>query len=376
MESVYENLKNHFRRKLSCFRLELLGFDLLKGVAVVLFTFLLFLFFYAGLLSFFRLLPDFKYVLYLILFLLLGVEFFFFILLPFIRFFLSFRLSRDILIKQISSVIPRQVDDIFISVYNLAFRDKLVIGQTVLKQAAFNQKYRQLTASRSFLSFPRILYLKLSVIVVFLFVLLFFTGFEWYDYYSDLKDYRQVSGPSNEVGFHILNRSLEVEYGKTFQVQLSLSIPDATVKPVFICYGGGEFLMTSVDSIFTYDFELVNNDLKFYFKTQDQTSDSYLLRVLPTPSIDGYRVVAIPSAYIGKEPEILTNTVDLQVLYGSVLQFELTYSNLDSLFFEDKEQSISIPLKSVSKTDFSRQIKASGEYILSGSMLIFLIVNC
>lgn len=171
MESVYENLKNHFRRKLSCFRLELLGFDLLKGVAVVLFTFLLFLFFYAGLLSFFRLLPDFKYVLYLILFLLLGVEFFFFILLPFIRFFLSFRLSRDILIKQISSVIPRQVDDIFISVYNLAFRDKLVIGQTVLKQAAFNQKYRQLTASRSFLSFPRILYLKLSVIVVFLFVL-------------------------------------------------------------------------------------------------------------------------------------------------------------------------------------------------------------
>ena len=81
MESVYENLKNHFRRKLSCFRLELLGFDLLKGVAVVLFTFLLFLFFYAGLLSFFRLLPDFKYVLYLILFLLLGVEFFFFILL-------------------------------------------------------------------------------------------------------------------------------------------------------------------------------------------------------------------------------------------------------------------------------------------------------
>ena len=121
MESVYENLKNHFRRKLSCFRLELLGFDLLKGVAVVLFTFLLFLFFYAGLLSFFRLLPDFKYVLYLILFLLLGVEFFFFILLPFIRFFLSFRLSRDILIKQISSVIPRQVDDIFISVYNLAF---------------------------------------------------------------------------------------------------------------------------------------------------------------------------------------------------------------------------------------------------------------
>ena len=93
----------------------------------------------------------------------------------------------------------------------------------------------------------------------------FFTGFEWYDYYSDLKDYRQVSGPSNEVGFHILNRSLEVEYGKTFQVQLSLSIPDATVKPVFICYGGGEFLMTSVDSIFTYDFELVNNDLKFLF---------------------------------------------------------------------------------------------------------------
>ena len=95
------------------------------------------------------------------------------------------------------------------------------------------------------------------------------------------------------------------------------------------------------------------------------------MRVLPTPSIDGYRVVAIPPAYTGKEPEILTNTVDLQVLYGSVLQFELTYSNLDSLFFEDKEQSISIPLKSVSKTDFSRQIKASGEYILSGSNAYF-----
>lgn len=371
MESVYENLKNHFRRRLSCFRLELLGFNLLKGVVIIFFTFLLFFFFYAGLLSFFRLLPDFKYVLYLILFLLLGVEFFFFILLPLIRFFLSFRLSKGMLIKQISSVMPREVDDIFISVYNLAFRDELVIGEAVLKQAAFNQKYRQLTGSRSFLSFPRMLYLKLSAILVFLFVFLFSTGFKWYDYYLDLKDYKQISGLSNEVGFHILNRSLEVEYGKTFQVQLSLSIPDATAKPVFICYGGGEFLMTSGDSIFTYDFELVNNDLKFYFKTQDQISDSYLLKVLPTPSIDSYRVVATPPAYTGKEPEILTNTVDLQVLYGSVLQFELTYSNLDSLFLEDKEQNISIPLKLASKPNFSRQIKASGEYILSGSNAYF-----
>lgn len=36
-----------------------------------------------------------------------------------------------------------------------------------------------------------------------------------------------------------------------------------------------------------------------------------------------------------------------------------------------KNKSISIPLKSVSKTDFSRQIKASGEYILSGSNAYF-----
>lgn len=96
MESVYENLKNYFRRRLSC-------------------------------------LPDFKYVLYLILFLLLGVEFFFFIFLPLIRFFLSFRLSKGMLIKQISSVISREVDDIFISVYNLVFRDELAIGETVLR---------------------------------------------------------------------------------------------------------------------------------------------------------------------------------------------------------------------------------------------------
>ena len=61
----------------------------------------------------------------------------------------------------------------------------------------------------------------------------------------------------------------------------------------------------------------------------------------------------------------------MQVLYGSALKFEFTYFNYDSLFFEDKEQSISIPLKSVSKTDFSRQIKASGEYILSGSNAYF-----
>lgn len=371
MESVYQNLRSHLKKKLSCFRLELLGFNLLKGVAVMLFTFFLFLFFYAGILSFFRLLPGFKCVLFYLLFLLLGVEFLFFIVLPLVRFFLSFQLSKGILIKQISSVIPDQIDDVFISVYNLAFRDELVTGQASLKQAAFNQKYEQLNGSRSFLSFPKTLYLRLSVIVVFLFVLLFSTGFKWHEYYSDLKDYEKISGPSSEIGFHILNRSLEVEYGKSFQVQLGLSVRDVAVKSVFICYGGGEFLMTSRDSIFTYDFELVNNDLKFYFKTEDQTSDSYFLKVLPTPSINSYKIMVTPPAYTGKKPEVLANTVDLQVLYGSVLQFELTYSDLDSLFLENKKQTISIPLKSASKTDFSRQIKASGEYILSGSNAYF-----
>lgn len=59
--------------------------------------------------------------------------------------------------------------------------------------------------------------------------------------------YENVENPKFNIDFHLENESLDVEYGKSVQLRLKVKSDYLDVENVFICYGGGEFLMDRAD---------------------------------------------------------------------------------------------------------------------------------
>lgn len=371
MNSEYESLRNRLRCILNRFRRELLGFHLLNGILILSLYTLLYLLFYYELSGFSFLKVPFKSFLY---FFFLGGEFFlgvYFLFRPLLLYFISGNFGKDFILRSFLryTEVPQ---DVFKSLFFLAFRAAAVSGEEDLKKAAFIQKFKNSTenGNLSFGSFHKIFLKRTGAVLVVMIVLGSFSG--WFGHlYTDLADYRVITNPGRNIDFCLLNSSLEVEYGKSFQLKMKIENKSPFSENVFICYGGGEFLMNRRDSIFTYDFDVVNNDIRFCFKTSGTESRSFRIKVLPTPEITNYQVFLIPPAYTGLKPELLKNVADFRVLYGSSLRFDISLSSVDSLFIGHTDQFTYLPQKEKEHISFVRNITASGEYALYGSNSYF-----
>lgn len=360
-----QNLVCGFKRTLKVFRLRLLLYNLLNGLVMTGLSILFFIFLHYLCSSLFQLTVLWKTVYFYLFLFTLIVEFVFFILYPLFRFALSFSRDNDILLKQSLRFIPIH-SDVFVSVYHLVYHRERIVGDEQLKQAAFVQKYDFLKKNNLSVSFPGKLLLRQFILLSVLSFVFFINYQGLISVYDDLSNY-EVVNLKNEISFSVQNESLNVEYGKGIKVKMKVISDDYTIDHVFICFGGGEFLMTKEDSLFTYDFEVVNNDIKFNFKALEQQSNLYRIRVLPTPTLTSYKVTSNPPAYTGLKPEILVNTVDFRVLYGSQLRFELNFADSDSLYLVKNGNYSVISGKTNSSASFILNVRESGEYSLCGS---------
>lgn len=374
MEELYRRLKCGLTHSLNIFRNKLLFSDLLAGSILMLSFFMLFLLFFCFLINVFTISVLFKTILYIVFLVALASLFSYFILYPLIRYFLSFNFTKDLLFKRMLGILPGE-NDIFMSLYQLAFHSEKVTGDEQLKKAAFIQKYNLLKDNDINICFPKKILFRRVIILLLLCLAFFSNGKNFIRFYSDLSAYENVNNPRLNINFRLLNESLDVEYGKSIQLRLSVESEYIIIDNVFICFSGGEFLMDKTDSLFVYNFDVINNDVKFYFKTSGVESQSFKINVLPTPEITGYKVSCSPPAYTGLKTEILKNVVDFRVLYGSSLKFELDFSDLDSLFLDENGTVSVIPLKTKSTTSFSKTIRTSGEFSLLGSNSSFAKKN-
>lgn len=370
MEGLYHNLKCELKHLLNVFRGKLLLSDLLKGgilISLFIVVYLLLFSFIVHISSITVAVKTAFYFIFITVLFLLGAVF---IVYPLFSFFLSFDLKKDLLYNRILKYLSGD-NDLFKSLYQLAIHPEKVTGDEELKKAAFIQKYSLLKENKLYLSFPDKLLVQRFIFFAIIFSVLFLNGKNFTRFYEDLSAYENVDNPKFRIDFQLENKSLDVEYGKSVQLRLKVKSDYLDVENVFICYGGGEFLMDKIDSLFVYDFDVVNNDIKFYFKTSGIESRLFKIRVLPTPEITDYKVTYIPPAYTGIKAEVLKNVVDFRVLYGSFLKFELDFSELDSLFLEENGRFSVISLKDKSSAVFTKKIRSSGEFSLYGSNSYF-----
>ena len=361
---------NDLKRTLQVFRFKLLFHRLLTGGIAIGGTFLFFVFFHYFSDRSFQLTVCWKTFYYYFFLSILVIEFFSFILYPvFLSFFFSF--SRDTsLLKQVLNYLPSSISDVFVSVYNLAFHSDSISGNDQLKRAAFVQKYEFLKENGYILTFPRKLYFRQFIMIAVILLLFFLNGRSIVKIYADICNYEVVHS-KHELSFSIQNDNLNVEYGKGFQLKLKVNSDDYLVDHVFICFGGGEFLMTKQDSLFIYDFEVLNNDVRFNFKALDQQSDFYKITVLPSPLITGYKATLIPPSYTGLKPEMQVSTVDFRALYGSRLKLELDIVDLDSLYLSRNGHLTPISLENNANASLNLNVSESADYALYGSNRYF-----
>lgn len=370
MEGLYYNLKNELKHLLNVFRGKLLLSDLLKGGIILLFFIIIYLLLFGFLVPHFTITVGVKTALYFIFIAVSAILFLVFIVYPVFYFFLSFDLKKDFLYKRILKILSGD-NDLFKSLYQLAFHTENVTGNEELKKAAFVQKFGLLKEKNIFLSFPGRLLIQRFIVFAVTVTVLLLNGNSFVRIYENLRAYEVIGNSKFKVDFHLENKSLDVEYGKSIQLRLKVESDFLDVEHVFICYGGGEFLMDKTDSLYTYGFDVVNNDIQFYFKSAGIESGLYKIRVLPTPEITDYKATYVPPAYTGIRAEVLKNVVDFRVLYGSSLNFELEFSDLDSLFLEENGSFSMITPKDNSSATFTKKVRNSGEFSLYGSNSYF-----
>lgn len=374
MEESYHSLRRGLKRMLNIFRSKLLLSDLLRGGIFVLFFIIAYLLLFYFFINTFVITVTLKKVLYFSFLGLFSLLFARFIFYPLFLYFSSFHIQKDLLYRRLLYILPGD-HDVFRSLYQLAFHPDKVIGDNELKKAAFVQKFKLLQENKISIHFPvKLLYGRLIVFTV-ICIVFFINGNRFSRYYSDLSDYQNVANAKFNIEFHLQNPSLNVEYGKSLQLRLKVESTYLTVDNVFICFGGGEFLMDKTDSLFVYDFDVLNNDIKFYFKASGVESQLFKIHVLPTPEITDYKVTYIPPAYTGLKTEVLKNVVDFRAIYGSSLKFEIDFSDLDSLFSGENGIVVPIALNKKNSAVFTKTIRNSGEFSLYGSNSDFIKKN-
>ncbi len=366
--SGYNDLKKDLKKVLNQFRLKLLFLNLLKGIVLLSLYTVVYLFLYYCISSFFLLSITTKTLFYFFFLGGLFFLFFFFLVRPVVWYIIASDFKKDFLLKQIDSYVAEPEDN-FYSLFYLAFRSDQVAGNDEdLKKAAFVQKYQRQQTTGNFLNFPY-RYLWRTVLFLFLLTGIGFVNISSFTaWYKGLANYQELSKPGFNVNFRLLNTTLNAEYGKPFQLLLKVESDFLSVDNVFVCYSGGEFLMNKKDSVFVYDFDMVNNDLKFRFKTNEVESKWFKISVLSAPVITDYRVTLVPPVYTGLKTEVFENTLDFRVLYGSVLHFEIGFSATDSVFLQSGQELTDLSEKITrSGLKFSRTVKTSGEYTLLAS---------
>ncbi len=178
--------------------------------------------------------------------------------------------------------------------------------------------------------------------------------------------------PEAPFKFEVLNKNLAVKRGSDFELKIRVSgkyIPSE----VFIVYSGNRFSLIpdkKDKQVFTYRFESLNQSFSFYLSADGYKSETYTLKVLPSPLILDFKIKIIPPKYTGIPERTLSNTGDLVVPFGSKILWSFKTSDIDSLFLI--LDSVKIAAKKVeNRFVVEKMLKKSAVYKVLGSNEFF-----
>jgi hypothetical protein len=238
------------------------------------------------------------------------------------------------------------VQDKLLNVLQLQQNKSDVYSQELL-QAGIQQKIIELKplAFTSAIDFKEnIRYLKYALIPLFLLLIISIVAPKILSIGSErIINHTSTFEKQAPFRFTIKNKNLDCFQQKDFDLQVELS-GDEFPNELFITINQAEYqLKKESNSTFSYTFKNVQSSIPFSLNGAGFTSNSYLLNVLPKPSLSDFSCMLDYPAYLNRSDETIANTGDLVVPEGTKITWKLRTKNANELqlLFDDTNMRIS-----------------------------------
>ena len=184
--------------------------------------------------------------------------------------------------------------------------------------------------------------LKYTLIPILIWLLVYITGNStiFNDSFSRVVDYKTQYEPPAPFSFNILNKNLDVTEGDTFILEvetLGNTIPeDAKINFLEENY----YLQNQDFGKFEYTFTSVKKPIEFYFEANGIISKTYQLNCIATPVITNLKMVLNYPTYTGKRNEVIQNTGNAIVPYGTKIDWQVETHQTNTVSFNLNQQEI------------------------------------
>lgn len=270
----------------------------------------------------------------LLLFILIGLEFFLlykFILIPL---FYLFKIKKGLSDKDAAQIIGSHFPEINDKLYNL-FDLAGHPYQSDLLLASIEQR------SSSFVTFDfnkaidyKIVYKHIKFLAgpLLILLLLWFSGniSSFFGSYQRVINYNMAFEQPAPFSFNLISNQLSVFQNQDYEIQVKT---DGAVRPevVYILIDGNEFRMKEMNGLFTYTIKSPKSSLDFYFKANKLNSRTYTLNVFETPSIIDFSLRLQYPKYINKKSETLKSVGDAIIPEGTKVNWVINAYNTNRI---------------------------------------------
>lgn len=326
---------NILAEKINAFTRKYFLFHLLRGLFLVLFTFVAFYLFFSLVEYWLYLSAATRSFLFLTAALFFLLAFIGYILLPLIRYLgilnpLNFRKASELIQLQIP-----EIKDKLLNIIELHDNSDTTFSVDITR-AAIDQKIAEIrifdfSHAVNFKNLRTLsLYLFSSIIVVvFIFLVnksvLIESG-------NRIIHFKQEFVKPAPFTFTLLNQNLDVEKGQNFTLKVECNGKELP-SLLYVNIGGNNYLMDAEPgNTFEYNLNAVIQPIDFYFTDLKYRSANYRLDIVPVPVVNHFSVTVQPPGYTGLSTLKQENIGDLQVPTGSLVSWQFECFDTDSLY--------------------------------------------
>ncbi len=165
--------------------------------------------------------------------------------------------------------------------------------------------------------------------------------------------------------FEIISNNLNVEQNKSFKLEVKTSGTVIPENASIIINNEEYFLENTSPGKFTYQFDNVQKDISFHFKSNEITSADYVLNVVNVPTISSFTMQLNFPKYLGKKSEVIQGTGNAVIPEGTIVTWKLnTLATTEVKFkkdaaatsFSKSDNQFSLTKRIVNNTDYQISI--------------------
>jgi len=287
-------------------------------------------------------------------------SFFYFIIIPLLKYF---GVLRGLSKRKINSIIVEffpEIKDKLLNIIELSSYSNDNVYSEELLIASIDQKISEIR----FIDFNKAISIKqyskffFFLIGAFLIsILIFYVNPKFYNEASyRIVNYKMTFQKPLPYNFSILNESLFIGKGDDFNLKVTINGLKEN-DPVNLIMSGKTYLMKR-DSIgyYSYNFNNINNDIYFQFSINNFSSQIFKIEILEKPILNNFSAFLSKPGYTSLKNEEISNITEISLPVGTYVKFLFTALNTDTVVLTDNVKSYSITKTKKNEFIFEKQI--------------------